>query len=876
MPFSKLAKSVIFGQTLSSPPFNLYLFMDSRREFIKKAAVLAGSAGLWSALPTSIQKAFAINPQEGSTYLDAEHIVILMQENRSFDHCYGTLQGVRGFNDPRAIRLPNKNLVWLQSTVNGQTYTPFRLNIKDTKATWMSSLPHSWTDQVDARNGGRYDQWLKAKPSGNKEYAAMPLTLGYYTREDIPFYYALADAFTVCDQNFCSSLTGTTPNRLYFWTGTIRAKADPAVKANVRNEDVDYDKMVNWKTFPERLEENNISWKIYQNEISLPTGLSGEEDAWLANFTDNPIEWFEQYNVKCKPEFYQFLQKQANTLPQEISALEAKIKTEAGDTKERQTWQKELDEKKHWLPIVRREFNEWTPEKYAKLGTFEKNLHSKAFTTNRNDADYRQLTTLTYTDGDTQREVKVPKGDVLYQFRQDVQTKQLPTVSWIIAPENFSDHPGAPWYGAWYLSEVMDILTQNPEVWKKTIFILAYDENDGYFDHIPPFVAPHPDKPETGLVSKGIDAAVEQVSMAQELERKKPTAAKEARESPIGLGFRVPLVVASPWSRGGYVCSQVFDHTSVLQFLEKFLTHKTGKKIEETNISTWRRTVCGDLTSVFRPYNGEKMNMPEFLVKNQVIESIHKAKFKQLPSGYKPLTDPEIAQINQQPESSPLMPQQEKGIRPACALPYELYAESRLNTAAQAVEVTLQSKADVFGTQAAGAPFQVYSSGKSSPAAYARHYAVKAGDQLKDSWQLDGFENNTYQLAIYGPNGFFRSFQGNASDPQLDIACAYQKQGSQLTGNVVIQLANLDKSRSYTVEIVDHAYKNGSKSQVIGGAGTKTAKAWVTLDLSKSFGWYDFSVRIKGNTVFEKRYAGRVETGKPSQTDPLMGRVIVS
>jgi phospholipase C len=74
-------------------------------------------------------------------------------------------------------------------------------------------------------------------------------------------------------------------------------------------------------------------------------------------------------------------------------------------------------------------------------------------------------------------------------------------------PCNFSDHPGAPWYGAWYVSEVMDILTNKPEVWKKTIFILCYDENDGYFDHVPPYVVPHPGNPATGLVSEGIDAS---------------------------------------------------------------------------------------------------------------------------------------------------------------------------------------------------------------------------------------------------------------------------------------------------------------------------------------------------------------------------------
>ena len=174
----------------------------TRRNFLKQAAMASAAAGFSEILLPSIARAMAIDPKEGSDYLDAEHVVILMQENRSFDHSLGTLRGVRGFNDPRAIRLPNKNSVWLQTNAGGETYAPFRLNIKETNATWMGSLPHGWTDQVDAGNGGKHDRWLDAKRSGNKEYAHMPLTMGFYTREDIPFYYALADAFTVCDQNF--------------------------------------------------------------------------------------------------------------------------------------------------------------------------------------------------------------------------------------------------------------------------------------------------------------------------------------------------------------------------------------------------------------------------------------------------------------------------------------------------------------------------------------------------------------------------------------------------------------------------------------------------------------------------------------------------
>src|ERR1700733_5354792 len=203
----------------------------SRRDFLKVAAMLSGAAGTSGFIPDSIQRAFAIEPAPGSTYMDAEHVVILMQENRSFDHALGMLRGVRGFNDPRALHMANGNPVWLQSNAKGETYAPFRLNIHDTRATWMGYLPHARETQVDAWNHGLYDQWLEAKRSHKKEYADMPLTLGHYNREDIPFYYALADAFTVCDQYFSGVMTSTTPNRSMFWTGTLREEQNAKSKA---------------------------------------------------------------------------------------------------------------------------------------------------------------------------------------------------------------------------------------------------------------------------------------------------------------------------------------------------------------------------------------------------------------------------------------------------------------------------------------------------------------------------------------------------------------------------------------------------------------------------------------------------------------------
>src|SRR5215475_11184606 len=677
----------------------------TRRNFLKQAAMASAAAGFSDALLPSIARAMAIDPMEGSSYLDAEHVVILMQENRYFEHSYGTLRGVRGVNDPRAISLPNKNPVWLQTNAEGETYAPFRLNIKDTNATWMGSLPHSWTNQVDARNEGKYDRWLEAKPSGHKEYAHMPLTMGFYTREDLPFYYALADAFTVCDQNFCSSLTGTTPNRLYLWTGTIREEQNRNSPANVRNEDLDYDRLSRWTTFPERLEEHNISWKIYQNELSVGVEFEGEEDAWLSNFTDNPIEWFAQYKVKFLPAYIQALPKKIARLTKEIPEMEEKLRSLAAPDEQAIRLKRRLESAKVELKIAIEDQKNYTPENFEKLSSREKSIHQKAFTTNHQDPNYHQLTEFRYPDRKALQQMKIPKGDVFHQFREDVKQGRLPMVSWLVAPENFSDHPGAAWYGAWYVSEALNILTSNPEVWRKTIFILTYDENDGYFDHVPPFTPPDPDKPGAGLTSKSIDAGVEHVTLEQDLKRKP---ARQARGSSIGLGYRVPMIIASPWSRGGQVCSQVFDHTSTLQFLEKLLSHKTGRKIVEPNISAWRRTVCGDLTSVFRPYQGEKILLPTYLSKNSALEGIHKARFKQPPASFRRLSQSEIVQINRDPGSTTLLPRQEKGTRPSCPLPYQLYADGNLSDDKKSFQIEFRAGNEIFGDRAAGSPFRAY------------------------------------------------------------------------------------------------------------------------------------------------------------------------
>lgn len=841
--------------------------MQTRREFLKNAAMLSGAGGLWEGLEGSVRRAFAIEPAPGSSYFDAEHVVILMQENRSFDHAYGTLRGVRGYNDPRALTLANGNPVWVQTNAAGERYAPFRLDLKGSKATWMGSLPHSWTSQVDARNGGRHDRWLDAKRSGREGYATMPLTLGHYAREDIPFYYALADAFTICDQHFCSSLTPTVPNRLYHWTGTVRQRPSADAVANVRNEQIEQNpSFAGWTTFPERLEDHGISWRIYQNELSVETGLAGELDAWLSNYGDNALEHFAPFHVKAHPEHRAWVEQQEKSLPGRIAGLKAQLAKPDLSEAQSKKLKKRLDE----LLAVQRELAEershWDRDDLERLSAREQSLHGKAFTTNRGDPAYRSLADMKFKDGDAERRVQVPKGDVFHQFREDVTSGKLPTVSWLVAPERLSDHPESAWYGAWYVSEALRILTENPEVWRKTIFILTYDENDGYFDHLPPFVAPHPARPETGLTSKGIDASLDYV----ELEQDRKVNPKAARESPIGLGYRVPLVVASPWTRGGCVCSQVFDHTSVLQFLEHFLTRKTGKAVKEPNISSWRRAVCGDLTSLFQPAADEGKG-PTFVARDAQVQEIYRAQFKPLPVGFKALSDADIQQIRRDPRSSPWMPKQEPGVRRSAALPYELYVDGSLNAERDRFVIRFKAASERFGERSAGSPFIVYAR-RAEGEMTVRNYAVAAGDQIEDSWALADFANGAYHLEVHGPNGFFREFVGSGEDPLLEVHLGYARAnglGGALNGNVEVRVANRGDRGDCDIEVGAGAYGASTQRRSV-TAGTTVA---LSVNTQHAHQWYDVIVGVGGHPHFRQRFAGRVETGQWGFSDPAMGGV---
>jgi phospholipase C len=247
----------------------------SRRSLITGATALTG-AGLGAAvLPVSLRKAMAstlASTRPASSIGDIQHIVILMQENRSFDHYYGTMPGVRGFADPAAITLPTGNPVFYQpDPSHAQGYLlPFHYDTFSTSAQATPGTDHSWPTQHQAFDNGKMDQWIAAKG----EY-----TMGYMKQRDVPFHWALAEAFTICDNYHCSVLGPTNPNRLYMWTGMI----DPNGTGGgpiIDNTPAFNNVILSWQTYPERLEAAGISWKVYQ-----------EED----NYDDNALAWFKQY-----------------------------------------------------------------------------------------------------------------------------------------------------------------------------------------------------------------------------------------------------------------------------------------------------------------------------------------------------------------------------------------------------------------------------------------------------------------------------------------------------------------------------------------------------------------------------------------------------
>jgi phospholipase C len=420
----------------------------TRRRLLKGAGQLAAAAAAGSLMPPNVRRMLAQSAPANSSLADIKHVVMLMQENRSFDHYFGTLAGVRGFDDPKALKLADGRSVFYQPDVeNPEAYMlPFHLDTRATSAQKIPSTSHAWAVQHEAWNGGKMDQWLPAHRKADGRNG--PYCMGYYTREDIPFQFALAESFMLCDAYHCSVMGPTWPNRMYWMTGMI----DPDGTGNgpiISN--VVPDQGYTWKTYPERLEEAGVPWKVYQMEN---------------NYGCNMLENFAVFQNASR--------------------------------------------------------------------------RSPLF-----------LKGVAYG----------PEG----QFEYDAMNDKLPAVSWIICTDYQSEHPDyMPADGAAFIASKIDAVAANPDVWAKTLFILNYDENDGIFDHVAPPTPPQ------GTAHEYIDGL------------------------PIGAGFRVPCILISPWTTGGWVSSEPFDHTSVLRFLEQF----TG--VREPNISDWRRSTFGDLTSALR------------------------------------------------------------------------------------------------------------------------------------------------------------------------------------------------------------------------------------------------------------------------------------
>jgi len=687
-----------------------------RREFLK----LLSTAAAASAFPASISRALAIpaNHRTGSLN-DVEHVVFLMQENRSFDHYFGTLRGVRGFADPRAVKLPSGKSVFHQPDANNPDgyVLPFRPDATNLGLKFLEDTAHDWNGTHAAWNGGAYDQWIP-----NKGTTAM----AHFNRRDIPFHYALADAFTVCDAYHCSLLGATDPNRYHMWTGWVGNDGSGGGPV-IDNAEAGY----GWSTYPELLERAGISWKVYQD---VGDGLDAADfwgwtgNAYIGNYGDNSLLYFHQYQ-------------------------------NAADSS----------------PLAQK----------ARTGT------------------------------------NILKNGTLFDiFRRDVLANQLPQVSWIVAPEAYTEHGNWPSnFGAWYVSQMLDALTANPEVWSKTVFFLMFDENDGFFDHVVPPTPPQ--SRAEGISTVGTTNELFTGSASYPASQNTP--------GPYGLGVRVPMIVISPWSKGGWVNSEVFDHTSLIRFLER----RFG--ILEPNITPWRRTVAGDLTSAFN-----------FASPNEAIVALPST------ASYVPPNQNRYPDYVPTPPSNQALPEQEPGTRPARALPYELHVEGEVNASLGGLRLLFRN------TGKAGAAFHVRSGdGQTGPWTY----TVGTGDEASDNFGIRGA--TSYDLAVSGPNGFLRTLAGGlaASSANLTVNAIYEKGSEGITLVIRNQGSSAEK-----VNIFD-AYSGKTRTQVLHPHSSAT----YVSRLEESFGWYDLTVRVDSDARFQRQMAGHLETGKPSVTDPAMG-----
>jgi phospholipase C len=241
----------------------------TRRRLLGVSARVAAGVLASSFLPPNVRRALA-QPFRGGQLSDIKHVVLLMQENRSFDHYFGTMAGVRGFDDPNALRLANGRSVFHQPDEENPDgyHLPFHLDTRTSSAQKIPSTSHAWAVQHEAWNGGKMDKWLPAHRKADGENG--PYVMGYYKRADIPFQFALAEAFTICDESYCSVLGPTWPNRMCWMTGTIDPDGEsggPIISNKAPANGY------HWTTYAERLERAGVSWKVYQQSDNYGTNV---------------------------------------------------------------------------------------------------------------------------------------------------------------------------------------------------------------------------------------------------------------------------------------------------------------------------------------------------------------------------------------------------------------------------------------------------------------------------------------------------------------------------------------------------------------------------------------------------------------------------
>lgn len=694
-----------------------------RRRFLKLAGSSAAAATM---LPQVLREALAIPAAARTgTIMDVEHVVILMQENRSFDHYFGTMRGVRGFGDRFTVPQSGGRTVWEQRNLAGEIIRPYHLDSTAGNAQRVSGTPHGWADSIPAWNAGRYGRWPTFKEDQS---------MGYYRRAELPFQFALADAFTICDAYHCSYHGNTNPNRLFMFTGwndPFGTGGGPRLYND--NDDLGPpDEGFTWTTYAERLEAAGVSWKVYQD--------MGD------NFTDNSLEGFRNFRL-------------------------------AHDNRE-------ADPAHPLLKGV-------TTTMAA--GTFD-------------------------------------------ALRDDVLAARLPQVSYIVGPAAYSEHtgPSSPVQGGWYVQETLRALIANPEVWSKTVLLVMFDENDGFFDHVPPPAAP---SFKLGGVISGALAGASTVDDAGE---RYTNASRDPTfiGSCFGPGPRVPMYVISPWSRGGWVNSQCFDHTSIIRFLEA----RFG--VIEPNITPFRRAMFGDLTSCFNFANPNDEVLPPLpRYTREEADAIRAAQ-------------EQLAQIPAPTGDAGTLPEQDTGVRYSRALPYELHVESR-GDGRGGLELIFSN------TGSAGAVFHVYD--KLDLDAVPHRYAVEPGKQLSNIWppSLTG----AHDLWVLGPNGFHRHFRSGtvlpaASAPEVRVCYDFAN------GDLYLKMRN-DGASPCTFRVTPNAYRSDGPWIFAVWPGEEVEQGWRLAD---SGAWYDLSVTVDEDDTFLRRLAGRIETGRHSVSDPAMGR----